>query len=191
MRDPVDARCGKQVFRGLAGSVEIGIGEKKSVGKRPPHDVAYVIDMFPELPNGTLVTATNPQTVLALICADDFGAAVAAAVADPDKFHETEIDLAGDALTYPEIADTLSRATGREIKLVFVSQEEQAQRIGSPSAYSEHWNDEVGYPARPDHAARYGLTTTSFEKWAAQRDWQHHGHLSSNIWGDPRPRGRV
>ncbi|WP_256521211.1 NmrA family NAD(P)-binding protein [Rhodococcus qingshengii] len=56
---------------------------------------------FPELPEGKLVTATGPATVLALINSDDFGAAVAAAVADPEKFHEAEIEFAGDALTYP------------------------------------------------------------------------------------------
>ncbi|GGL38314.1 hypothetical protein GCM10011588_61140 [Nocardia jinanensis] len=35
--------------------------------------------MFPDLPQGKLVTAASPQTVMALICSDDFGAAVAAA----------------------------------------------------------------------------------------------------------------
>ena len=127
--------------------------------------------MFPELPQGKLVTSTHPQAVMALICADDLGAAVAAAVAEPDKFHEAKIEFAGDALTYPEIADTLSKAAGREIALAFVSQEEQAQRIGAPSAYSEAWNSRVGYPARPHHAARYGLTTTTLEQWAAQQNW--------------------
>ncbi|MFC7535207.1 NmrA family NAD(P)-binding protein [Actinoplanes sp. GCM10030250] len=126
---------------------------------------------FPDLPQGKLVTATSPRTVLALICADDFGAAVAAAVAEPGKFHEAEIDLAGDALTHTEIADTLAKAAGREITAVFVSPEEQAQRLGAPSAYSQIWNDLVGYPARPHHAARYGLTTTTLEQWAARQDW--------------------
>ena len=126
--------------------------------------------MFPELPEDRLVTSTDPQAVIALVCADDLGAAVAAAVAEPDKFHEAEIELAGDALTYPEIADTLSKAAGREIALTFVSREEQAQRIGAPSAWGEDWNGRVGYPARPHHADRYGLTTTTFEQWAAQQN---------------------
>ncbi|MGW0908607.1 NmrA/HSCARG family protein [Streptomyces sp. NPDC002853] len=126
--------------------------------------------MFPELSQGKLITATSPQTVLALICADDFGAAVAAAVAEPGKFHEAEIEFAGDALTHPEIADALSKAAGREITAVSVPREEQEQRHGG-LADSQVWNDLVGYPARPHHAARYGLTTTTFEQWAAQQDW--------------------
>ena len=129
--------------------------------------------MFPELPQDKLVTSTDPQTAMALICADDLGAAVAAAVAEPDKFHEAEIELAGDALTYTEIAATLSAAAGREITAVFVSHDEQAQRIGAPSAYSDSWTSRIGYPARPHHAAHYGLTTTTFQRWAAQQNWHN------------------
>ena len=125
---------------------------------------------LPDLPQSKLITAASPQTVMALIRADDLGAAVAA-VAEPVKFHEAEIDLAGDALTYTEIAATLSKVAGREITAVFVSREEQEQRIGAPATDSQIWNDHVGYPARPHHAARYGLTTTTFEQWAARQDW--------------------
>lgn len=127
--------------------------------------------MFPDLPQGRLVTATSPQTVLALINTADFGAAVAAAVADPDKFHEAEIEFAGDALTHPEIAETMSRAAGREITAVHASWQEQEQRLGAPTADTQVWNDRVGYPARPHHAAHYGLTTTTLEQWASQQDW--------------------
>ncbi|MGW2841063.1 NmrA family NAD(P)-binding protein [Streptomyces sp. NPDC001493] len=127
--------------------------------------------MFPDLPEGKLVTAASPQAVMALICSDDLGAAVAAAVAEPGKFHEAEIEFAGDALTHTEIAETLSKAADREITAVFVSREEQDQRLGAPTTDSQTWNDRVGYPARPHHAAHYGLTMTTFEQWAEQQDW--------------------
>ena len=130
---------------------------------------------FPELPEGKLVTSANPESVLVMINADDFGAAVAAAVADPDKFHEAEVELAGDALTHSEIADTLSKATGREITAVFISRDEQEQRMGSPTAWGDTWTNRVGYPARPHHAAHYGLTTTTLEQWAARQDWHTLG----------------
>lgn len=127
---------------------------------------------FPDLTEGKVITAASSKAVMALICAADLGAAVVAAVAEPDKFHEAEIDMAGDALTYGEIADVISKTTGRAITAVFVSREEQEQRIGAPSTDSQIWNDRVGYPARPEHAARYGVTTTTFEQWAALQDWQ-------------------
>lgn len=90
---------------------------------------------------------------------------------DPDKSHEAEIELAGDALTHTEIAATLSKAASREIIAVFLSQEEQAQRLGAPTADSQIWNDRVPYTARLHHAAHCGLTTTTFEQWAAQQNW--------------------
>ncbi|MFC8704859.1 NmrA family NAD(P)-binding protein [Streptomyces anulatus] len=127
--------------------------------------------MAPELPHGKLVTAMSPQTELALICAYDLGAAVAAAVAEPDRFHEAEVDLAGDALTYPQMADVLSQATGREITTDFISLEEKTQRSGASAAFGDRWNDRVGYPARPHHAAAYDLATTTFAQWAARQDW--------------------
>ncbi len=125
----------------------------------------------PGLAEGKLITATSPQAKLALINADDFGAAVAAAVADPVEFREAEIEFSGDVLTFPEIADALSKAAGREITAVSLSWKEQEQRLGAPFADSQVWNDRVGYPARPHHAARYGLTTTTFAQWAARQDW--------------------
>ncbi|MGY0497913.1 NmrA family NAD(P)-binding protein [Nocardia sp. FBN12] len=133
-----------------------------------PSKIAFI---FPELPQGELVTSASPEAVLVMTNTDDFGAAVAAAVADPDTFHEAEIELGGDALTQNEIADILAKATGREITAVFISSQEQEKRAGTPTAWSDTWTDRVGYPARPHHAARYGLTTTSLEQWAAQQDW--------------------
>ncbi|WP_308799974.1 NmrA/HSCARG family protein [Agromyces silvae] len=133
-------------------------------GKRP--------DMFPDLPEGQLVTATGPQTAMALINAEDLGAAVAAAVVDPDTFHEAEIEFAGDVLTFREIAETISAAANRKITAVFRAPEEWEQVTGTPYADGRHWDDVVGYPARPYHADRYGLTTTTMKQWAARQDWR-------------------
>jgi uncharacterized protein YbjT (DUF2867 family) len=133
-------------------------------GKRP--------DIFPDLPEGKLVTATGPQTAMALINAEDLGAGVAAAVADPDTFHEAEIEFAGDVLTFREIAAIISEAANREITPVFHAPEAWEQVTGTPYADSRHWDDVVGYPARPHHAARYGLNTTTMRQWAARQDWR-------------------
>lgn len=131
-----------------------------------------VATQLPELSEGKLVTSASPQAVLALICADDLGVAVAAAVAEPGSFHEAEIELAGDALTNTEIADVLSEAAGRTITAVYISGEEQERRIGAPTAWGDTWTNRVGYPARPHHAASYGLTTTTLEQWAKRQDWR-------------------
>ncbi|MFP5078685.1 NmrA family NAD(P)-binding protein [Rhizobium sp. YIM 134829] len=132
-------------------------------------------DMLPELhqlPEGKLVTSDGPQTALALINADDLGAAVAAAVADPFPFHQAEIELAGDALTHPEIADAISAVANRTITAVFQTPQEWEQVRGATQEGVRTWDDLVGYPARPYHAAHYGLTTTTLKQWAARQDWR-------------------
>lgn len=126
---------------------------------------------FSELSEGRLVTATGPETVLALINADDFGAAVASAVGDPEKFHQAEIEFAGDALTYPQIADALSKVADREITYVNRAWEAPPELLGASQPVGQTWDDRVGYPARPHHAAEYGLRTTTFDEWAARQDW--------------------
>ncbi|MFM9695005.1 NmrA family NAD(P)-binding protein [Streptomyces europaeiscabiei] len=134
-----------------------------------------VVWMFPGLAQGELLTASSPQTPLALIAADDFGAAVAAAVADPEKFHGAEVELAGDAPTFSEIAAVLSKAARRDITAVFLKAEELDGRIHEGMAASQVWIDHVGYSARPHHAAHYGLSTTTLQQWAERQDWHTTG----------------
>ncbi|MGW6128718.1 NmrA family NAD(P)-binding protein [Cellulomonas sp. NPDC055163] len=132
-------------------------------------------NLFPELhhlPEGSLATSDGPQTVLALINTDDFGAAVAAVVADPDGFHEAEIEFAGDAMTHTEIAEVISAIANRNVTAVFRNPEEWEQVRGATQRGERTWDDLVGYPARPHHAARYGLSTTTFRQWAARQDWR-------------------
>lgn len=132
-------------------------------------------NLFPELnqlPEGRLVTSDGPQTALGLINTEDFGAAVAAAVADPAAFHEAEIELAGDSLTHPEIADVISAVANRKVTAAFRIPEEWERVRGAIQTGDRTWDDLVGYPARPHHAARYGLTTTTLAQWAARQDWR-------------------
>ncbi|WP_432180734.1 NmrA family NAD(P)-binding protein [Streptomyces sp. NBC_00063] len=66
-------------------------------------------DSPPSGPFAPLITAASPEISVALVAADDLGAAVAAAVVGPRKFHGAEIQLAGDELTFSEIAATSPR----------------------------------------------------------------------------------
>lgn len=70
--------------------------------------------------DGTLATAIAPDVRQALIALDDIGAVAALAFADPDRFRGRALELAGDALTPPEIAAAVARATGRPIRYVQV-----------------------------------------------------------------------
>jgi uncharacterized protein YbjT (DUF2867 family) len=126
--------------------------------------------LFPRLSAGELVVVTAPSTQVGLIAADDLGAAVTAVVGDPERYAGAEIELGGDALTFPQIGEVLTRVSGRTIRSVSVPEAEVEARLGRPSwTASQAWLDVVGYPARPHHAAAYGLrVTTTFAEWAEQ-----------------------
>ncbi|WP_253668553.1 NmrA/HSCARG family protein [Streptoalloteichus tenebrarius] len=62
-----------------------------------------------------LTDVYRPETPVQLVAAHDIGAFAALAFADPDHYVGRALELAGDELTMPAIAATISRATGRDI----------------------------------------------------------------------------
>ncbi|XVQ83591.1 NmrA/HSCARG family protein [Microbispora siamensis] len=127
--------------------------------------------LLPRGVEGGIVTVLKPGTRLSLVAVDDIGAAAAAAIAAPERFHGVELELASDYLTLREIAGVLSRALGTELTAPDMTMEE-AVAAGMPGAgvTSHEFIDVVGQPARPEYARALGIPLTTFEEWA-------HGHL--------------
>jgi uncharacterized protein YbjT (DUF2867 family) len=124
--------------------------------------------MFPLLADGELLVASAAGTEVGMIAAADFGDAVTAIANDPERFAGAEIELGGDALTFPQIGDVLTEVTGRQVTASCRSADEVDARLGRKSwSATQTWLDAVGYPARPEHAAAHGLDVpTSFRQWA-------------------------
>lgn len=135
--------------------------------------------MFPALARGEIHSASSASSVLAMVASEDLGNAAAAAVADPQRFHGREVELAGDALTFPQIAETLTEVTGCRVRASFGTPSEIEERLGSKLLWAgtQVWLDDVGYPARPSHAEAFGLSTTTFRDWVAS----HRDSLAQNI----------
>jgi len=70
------------------------------------------------VPHGTLATAIKPETPMPFIAVDDIGVFVALAFDNPDAYLGKTIEIAGDVLTPPQLAATLSRAARRAIPYV-------------------------------------------------------------------------
>ncbi|WP_181770981.1 NmrA family NAD(P)-binding protein [Amycolatopsis pittospori] len=125
--------------------------------------------LFPRGIEGGLVSVVKPGTRLSLVEVDDIGTAAAAAIADPDRFHGVELELASDLLSMTEIAEVLSRVSGRPLSAPDMT-EEQAFAAGMPEMGAGHeYLNVVGAPARPESAKELGLPLTSFEEWARRR----------------------
>jgi uncharacterized protein YbjT (DUF2867 family) len=113
-----------------------------------------------------LLVVTDPDRPQPYVATTDIGSAAAAAVADPERFHGVELELASEVLTLREAVRTLNDVWGTEI--VLPDSVEQAVAWGAPEHYvvSQQFVTEHPSPARPDDARALGLPTTSFADWA-------------------------
>lgn len=125
--------------------------------------------MFPRGVDAGLVSLLKPATRLSLVAVDDIGTTAAAAIAEPERFHKVELELASDSLTMAEIADVLSRVLGRELAAPDMTKEE-ALAAGMPDmGFGQSHLNETPQPAHPELARALGLPLTPFETWARTR----------------------
>lgn len=125
----------------------------------------------PYIDQGNLAIGMNADTRLQSVAVGDIGSYGKLAFEKPGELNGQAIDLAGDALTGPEMARILSEVTGREITFFRVPIEDV--RKGSEEfAIMLEWFDRVGYNADIEgNARRYGIEPTRFREWAGLVDW--------------------
>lgn len=124
--------------------------------------------LFPRGISGGLVSVLKPDTRLSLVAVADIGRAAAATVADPERFHRVELELASDYLSMSEIAEILSAALGTPLTAPDMT-EEQALAAGMPPMGASHaFMNVQGQPARPEYARALGIPLTTFGVWAHQ-----------------------
>jgi len=119
------------------------------------------------LTDGALVNPQSPTFHEPLIAVADIGAVAALAFADPEKHRGKVYDLAGDALTQPEIAATISEAVGREVPFRGIPIEEvRSVSEDTAKALEAMALLENTIDIEALRAIHPGLLT--FEAWAAQ-----------------------
>jgi len=141
--------------------------------KFPSHVIIRPVFFRENLPspwflNGDkLYAAMKPATPLQMIAVEDIGKYGARAFTDAATLKGREIDIAGDAVTMPEAAATLSKALGKPIEFVQIPIEE-VRKNSEDFAIMLEWFEKVGYNA--DIAANekaYGIKPTRLAAWAA------------------------
>ncbi|MBB2949118.1 uncharacterized protein YbjT (DUF2867 family) [Actinoplanes lutulentus] len=123
--------------------------------------------LLPRGVEGGIATVVKPSTRLSLIAVHDIGVTAAAAIGDPRRFHEVELELAGDYLPMTDIAQVLSRTLGAPITAPDMT-EEEALAAGMPpyAGLPMDLMNVAGQPARPEFARALGIPLTSFASWA-------------------------
>ncbi|RYP09746.1 hypothetical protein DL764_001081 [Monosporascus ibericus] len=123
---------------------------------------------FPELlSQGVFRTALGPETPTMLIDPDDIGRFAAAALTQPARFHGQEIDLGAEALTPPEIAMELTRASGRNVKAEYIPQHKVKELIPQSHIISAQtfFNERSAQIDALALEKRWGLTLTKFAEF--------------------------
>lgn len=125
----------------------------------------------PAIDDGTLAVAIKPETKLQIIAVEDIGKYGAWAFEKAEELNGREIDLAGDELTMPEVAELISKTAGRKINFVSPPIEE-VRKFSEDFALMLEWFDAVGYSADIKGAAKEcGIKQVSFAEWVKSINW--------------------
>lgn len=79
--------------------------------------------------SGKFTTAFTPETVLPMVDPYDTGRFAAAALSQPTRFHEKEVEIASQMMGAEEIISDLAKATGREMQVIYLSEEEIKEKM--------------------------------------------------------------
>jgi len=126
----------------------------------------------PGIDEGKLVMAVKPDTVLQLIAVADIGKYGAMAFEKHDELNGLEIDIAGDEMTLPQVAEMIAAVAGHPVE--FVSPPIEEVRAWSEDfALMLEWFDAKGYEADiAGNAEKYGIRPTSYREWLVSlTDW--------------------
>ena len=125
--------------------------------------------LLPDIKKGVLAAPLWPQTRLQMVALRDIGEFGADACLHPERYRSREIDLAGDSLTFPEVAQTLSRALGRPVTFEQIPDDMAQAAVGEDFAKMYRWFNEVGtHVDIPALERGYGLRPTRFADLAAR-----------------------
>src|SRR5215203_1201438 len=122
---------------------------------------------------GTLPQPLDPDKPFQMVDANDIGVFATMAFENPGEWIGREVDLAGDELTMPEIADTFSRVIGRKVDYFQTPWEQFEEQMGEEGTVMYRWFNDHGYEAdipalREEHP---GLL--SFEQYLRGHGWEN------------------
>lgn len=121
---------------------------------------------FADMTSDRLLVGVDPDAQLPFVTVDDIGTAAAAAFAEPRRFHGTELELAGDVLSFRDIAQVLSQVLAADIELPLSPESARAEGLMTELFQAQQYMSTHPAPARPKSAAALGIPMTTFHEWA-------------------------
>lgn len=116
-----------------------------------------------------IYAALDPATQVQMIAVEDIGRFGARAFTDAAKLNRREIDIAGDNVSMPQAAATLSKTMGKPIEFVRIPIAE-VRKNSEDFAIMLEWFERVGYNADvPALEREFGFKPLTLDAWASTR----------------------
>lgn len=122
------------------------------------------------LTEGVIRAGMRPDKKIQMIAVDDIGAFVAMALSRPQDFMGRAFELAGDELTYPQMAGTISRVTGRPMRYAEIPLD-VIRQASEENAKMMAWFNAQGYKADIPYLRTLRPDMLTFEAWLHKSGW--------------------
>jgi len=132
---------------------------------RPVFFMENLLGMKSAIEEGTFSMPLDPQTRLQMIAVDDIGAFATMAFEHPGNWGNQVTELAGDELSMQEIADTLSRVTGRVVRYSQIPWNEFERQSGREYTTMYRWFQEEGYHVDIAGLRRHRQQLLTLDRW--------------------------
>ncbi|TBL78630.1 NmrA/HSCARG family protein [Paenibacillus thalictri] len=126
------------------------------------------VSPYSAIREGVYSEAIAPDVPVHLIAVDDIGAFAKLALDHPQRYIGRTLELAGDALTPPEIAAAVSRATGQSIEYARIPMEVLREQSEIAASIYE-WLNARGHVADLPALREWYPGLTSFEAWLSKK----------------------
>ncbi|MCH8929159.1 MAG: NmrA/HSCARG family protein [Candidatus Marinimicrobia bacterium] len=122
--------------------------------------------------NNNFMNSLLQDVPLQMIAVNDIGRIVAQAFEAPDKYIGKSIDLAGDSVTFPKVAELFSKETGKDISFSTISLEDFQSAMGEEYAKMFDWFNKVGYDVNIDELeSSNDIKLVKLEEWIPASGW--------------------
>ena len=125
--------------------------------------------LLPSIQRGILATPLLPDRKLQMVALSDIGEFASEAFLRPNDFIGKKIDLAADALTFPEVAARIARALNRPVRYESIPDEKAEAAVGHDFAEMYRWFNRQGYRVDIEALKKtYGIPLTSFDRYLSR-----------------------
>ena len=121
---------------------------------------------------GTLPQPLDPNRALQMISVEDIGAFAALAFEDPEQWLGKEVELAGEELTMPQVAQIFTHILGRPVKYIQVPWDKFRAQAGDEMTRMYRWFNEHGFTADIKGLRRIHPQMLTLEQVIESENWR-------------------